>query len=80
MVGWRRRWRRRIQLGRSRAALTAGSACEGAVNATTPACLTGAGGDANGGNELQVAQAALVLAALAVTAVSPSVATAVLAE
>ena len=27
-----------------------GSACEGAVNATTPACLTGAGGDANGGN------------------------------
>ena len=27
-----------------------GSVCEGAVNATTPACLTGAGGDANGGN------------------------------
>ena len=27
-----------------------GSACEGVFNASTPACATGAGGDANGGN------------------------------
>ena len=58
-----------------------GSACEGVFNASTPACATGAGGDANGGNaELQEAQAASVLAELAVTAVSPSVATVEQAE
>ena len=27
-----------------------GSACQGEIGATTPACVTGAGGDANGGN------------------------------
>ena len=44
-------------------------------------CVTGAGGDANGGNgKLQAAQAELVLAVLAEMAALPSVATAVLAE
>ena len=57
-----------------------GSACQGEINATTPACLTGAGGDANGGNAVQAAQAASVLADLAEMAALPSVATAVLAE
>ena len=55
-----------------------GSACESVFNASTPACATGAGGDANGGNPAQAVLAASVLAALAVTAASPSVGTAVL--
>ena len=57
-----------------------GSACQGEINATTPACLTGAGGDANGGNAVAGGAGGMVLADLAEMAALPSVAMAVLAE
>ena len=59
-----------------------GCACQGEISATTPACLTGAGGDANGGQCSRRPRRGgdPALADLAEMAALPWVAMAVLAE